>query len=37
MAGLAPLAWLRLFSWLGAGLVVYFTYGRYHSRLTGRR
>jgi APA family basic amino acid/polyamine antiporter len=26
--------WARLFIWLAIGLVVYFTYGRHHSRLT---
>jgi APA family basic amino acid/polyamine antiporter len=37
MSGLAPSAWLRLLVWLAIGLVVYFTYGRHHSRLmTGR-
>jgi len=30
-------AWLRLVSWLAIGLVVYFTYGRFHSLLKGRR
>jgi len=25
--------WARLFIWLGIGLVVYFTYSRYHSRV----
>jgi APA family basic amino acid/polyamine antiporter len=25
--------WARLFGWLAIGLVVYFTYGRYHSRV----
>ncbi len=37
MAGLAPLTWLRLVSWLAIGPVVYFAYGRFHSRLTGGR
>ena len=37
MSGLAPLTWLRLVSWLVIGLVVYFTYGRFHSRLTSGR
>jgi APA family basic amino acid/polyamine antiporter len=26
--------WLRLFVWLGIGLVIYFTYSRYHSRIS---
>jgi APA family basic amino acid/polyamine antiporter len=25
--------WLRLFGWLALGLIIYFSYGRYHSRL----
>lgn len=25
--------WLRLFGWLGLGMVIYFTYGRAHSKL----
>jgi amino acid transporter len=37
MAGLAPMTWLRLLVWLVIGQIVYFTYGRFHSRLTGRR
>jgi APA family basic amino acid/polyamine antiporter len=37
MSGLAPLTWLRLVTWLAIGLVVYFAYGRIHSRLTGGR
>src|SRR5882724_4422527 len=26
--------WARLFSWLAIGLVIYFTYSRYHSRIS---
>ena len=37
MAGLAPMTWLRLLAWLVIGQVVYFTYGRFHSRLTSRK
>jgi APA family basic amino acid/polyamine antiporter len=33
MYKLGWLNWARLFIWLGIGLVVYFTYGRKHSRL----
>ena len=33
MYKLGWLNWARLFVWLGIGLVVYFTYGRKHSRL----
>ena len=36
MAGLAPVTWLRLVGWLAIGLVVYFAYGRAHSRLQRR-
>jgi APA family basic amino acid/polyamine antiporter len=25
--------WLRLFAWLGIGMVLYFAYGRRHSHL----
>src|ERR1700722_20361295 len=37
MSGLAPLTWLRLVSWLVIGLVVYFAYGGFPSRLSGGR
>jgi basic amino acid/polyamine antiporter, APA family len=37
MFSLPAVNWLRLFAWLGAGLVIYLTYGRTHSHLTGRR
>jgi APA family basic amino acid/polyamine antiporter len=37
MAGLGPFTWLRLVGWLVIGLVVYFSYGRFHSRLIGRK
>ncbi|MBS1815772.1 MAG: amino acid permease [Acidobacteria bacterium] len=33
MLGLPLDTWLRLFIWLAAGLVIYFTYSRYHSRV----
>jgi basic amino acid/polyamine antiporter, APA family len=33
MSGLPPDTWIRLFVWLVIGFVVYFTYGRRHSRL----
>jgi APA family basic amino acid/polyamine antiporter len=34
MASLPALTWMRFFVWLAAGLVIYFTYGRWHSRVT---
>jgi len=34
MYGLGWENWLRLFVWLVIGLVIYFTYSRYHSNLT---
>jgi APA family basic amino acid/polyamine antiporter len=37
MAGLTPLTWLSLVGWLAIGLIVYFTCGRFHSRLIGGR
>lgn len=33
MAGLSPAAWLRLGTWMALGLVIYFTYGKSHSKL----
>jgi basic amino acid/polyamine antiporter, APA family len=33
MAGLPLVTWIRLFVWLIIGLIIYFTYGRNHSRL----
>jgi basic amino acid/polyamine antiporter, APA family len=33
MAGLPGDTWLRLIIWLIIGMVLYFTYGRYHSRV----
>jgi APA family basic amino acid/polyamine antiporter len=34
MASLPGVTWLRFFIWLGLGLVIYFTYGRWHSRVS---
>ncbi len=33
MASLPLATWVRLFIWLVIGLLIYFTYGRYHSRV----
>ena len=33
MIGLPFDTWLRLIIWLIVGMVIYFTYGRYHSRV----
>jgi len=37
MFSLGPENWLRLFVWLGLGLIIYFTYGRQHSVLARLR
>ena len=31
MLGLGETTWLRFFIWLALGLLIYFTYGRFHS------
>jgi APA family basic amino acid/polyamine antiporter len=33
MFGLDLTTWLRFFIWMGAGLVIYFSYGRFHSKV----
>lgn len=33
MASLDELTWIRLIVWLAIGMVIYLTYGRYHSAL----
>lgn len=33
ITGLDPVTWLRFFVWLVIGLIIYFTYGRFHSRV----
>jgi APA family basic amino acid/polyamine antiporter len=36
MFGLPEDTWIRLFVWMAIGLVIYFTYSRYHSVLQKR-
>ena len=33
MASLMFITWVRLFVWLAIGLIIYFAYGRFHSRV----
>jgi APA family basic amino acid/polyamine antiporter len=33
MASLPMITWVRLFVWLGIGLIIYFFYGQHHSRV----
>jgi basic amino acid/polyamine antiporter, APA family len=33
MAGLPLVTWMRLFVWLAIGMIIYFSYGRNHSKL----
>ena len=33
MASLPLVTWIRFFVWMGIGLVIYFSYGRFHSRV----
>ncbi|MGO9056711.1 MAG: amino acid permease [Candidatus Binataceae bacterium] len=34
MASLPEVTWIRFFLWLVIGLIIYFVYGRYHSRVS---
>lgn len=36
MLNLDVLTWIRFAAWMGLGLVIYFVYGRRHSRLRGQ-
>ena len=37
MLGLGEVTWIRFFIWLGLGLLIYFTYGRFHSVVDAHR
>jgi len=37
MAQLGVTNWMRFLVWLAVGLVIYFSYGRWHSRLRDRK
>lgn len=37
MASLPVVTWIRFFVWMVAGLFIYFSYGRYHSRLSAEQ
>jgi basic amino acid/polyamine antiporter, APA family len=34
MASLPEVTWIRFFAWLAFGLIIYFSYGRFHSRIS---
>ncbi|HEY2106079.1 MAG TPA: amino acid permease C-terminal domain-containing protein, partial [Candidatus Binataceae bacterium] len=34
MASLPGVTWTRFFVWLAFGLIIYFCYGRFHSRVS---
>ena len=34
MASLPEVTWIRFFAWLAFGLIIYFSYGRFHSRVS---
>ena len=36
MRGLPPDTWIRLIAWMALGLIIYFLYGKSHSRVAGQ-